>query len=125
MPLSEEEQRILQEMEQRLYENDRAFVDRVRSEGPRSAASRSMRWSVVVFLSGFAVLLLAFRSSLLVGTFGFLVMLLGVLTFERSARQAFGGRAQQGGSPQPRHKAHPGELVLIGRRIRSRMRRER
>ncbi|MHB1598167.1 MAG: DUF3040 domain-containing protein [Acidimicrobiales bacterium] len=125
MPLSEEEQRILQEMEQRLYENDRAFVDRVRSEGPRSAASRSMRWSVVVFLAGFAVLLLAFRTSLLVGTFGFLVMLLGTLTFERGARQAYGGQVRAGAQPQPRQRSHPGELALIGRRIRSRIWRER
>jgi len=125
VPLSEEEQRILQEMEQKLYENDRSFVDRVRSEGPRSAAARSIRWSVAVFLAGLAVLLLAFRTSLLLGTFGFVVMLCGSLIFERSARQYFGGRSSDPAGQQPRQRAAGGELSIIGRRLRSRFWRDR
>ncbi len=102
VPLSEEEQRILHEMEQRLYEHDRAFVDRVRSETPRTLARRSARWAVFVFCAGFAVLLVSFRSSLLLGTFGFLVMLCASLMFERSARQAY-GRNEDTAGPSPRH----------------------
>lgn len=124
MPLSEEEQRILQEMEQKLYENDRAFVDRVRTEGPRSAAGRSMRWSVAVFVAGLAILLLAFRTSLLVGTFGFLVMLFATLIFERSARQVFGGRSHAAPAP-PRSRPLGDELSIIGKRFRSRFWRDR
>jgi hypothetical protein len=120
MPLSEEEQRILQEMEQKLYENDRAFVDRVRTEGPRSAAGRSMRWAVAVFIAGLAVLLLAFRTSLLVGTFGFLVMLFGTLIFERSARQAYGRAGSEEDGAPPRPRALGDELSIIGKRFRSR-----
>ena len=96
MPLSEEEQRILHEMERNLYENDRAFVDRVRSEGPHSIARRSARWAVVLFVAGFLILLVSFRSSLLLGTFGFLVMLLAALAFEHSARQAIGTGSREG-----------------------------
>lgn len=125
MPLSEEEQRILQEMEQKLYENDRAFVDRVRTEGPRSIASRSMRWSVAVFVAGLAILLLAFRTSLLLGTFGFLVMLFGTLIFERSARQLYGGRDADAKGGQSKQRAIGDELSIIGRRFRSRFWRDR
>lgn len=90
VPLSEEEQRILQELEQKLYEQDRAFVDRVRAESPGLVARRSVRWAAAAFLAGFVVVVVSFRSSLLLGTFGFLVMLFSALLFERSARLAYG-----------------------------------
>lgn len=123
VPLSEEEQRILHEMEQKLYADDRAFVDRVRTETSRTFASRSLRWAVLIFLAGFAVLLVSFRSSLLLATFGFLVMLLATLVFERSARQVF--TSKEGDHPsQARTRPLGEELATIGRRLRSRLRRE-
>lgn len=125
MPLSEEEQRILHEMEQKLYENDRAFVDRVRTEGPRSMASRSMRWAVAVFVAGLAILLVAFRTSLLLGTFGLLVMLFGTLIFERSARQVYGGGARETKDVAGSQRAIGDELSIMGRRFKSRFRRDR
>lgn len=116
MPLSEEEQRILQELEQKLYEQDRAFVDRVRAESPGSSARRSVRWSAAAFLAGFAVVLVSFRSSLLLGTFGFLVMLFAALLFERNARLAYGANGSD--------RFHAGrrigaDLGAVGRRLRS------
>lgn len=124
MPLSEEEQRILHEMEQKLYEHDRAFVDRVRAEGPGSVARRSARWSAAVFVAGFAVLLVSFRSSLLLGTFGFLVMVLAALLFERSARQAYGRGASAGESggaaARPASRGLGAEVTGLGRRLRLR-----
>src|SRR5271154_11273 len=88
VPLSEDEQRILQEMEQKLYEGDRSFAGRVRTRRP--IAHRPLRWAILVFVAGFAIILLSFRSSLLLATFGFLVMLLAALSFERAMRQAGG-----------------------------------
>lgn len=88
MPLSEEEQRILHEMEKKLYEHDRGFIGRDR--GPRSLALRSLRGSIALFIAGFVILVLSFRSSLLLATFGFLVMLLSTVMFERSLRQTKG-----------------------------------
>src|SRR5579875_2209191 len=73
MPLSEEEQRILHEMEKSLFQHDRVLRAHDRTAG--SAAFRSMRASVALFLVGFAIVVLSFRSSLLLATFGFLVML--------------------------------------------------
>ncbi len=93
VPLSEEEQRILQELEQQLYEQDRGFLARVRAGTPGYGARRALRWSALAFLAGFVVVLVAFRSSLVLGTFGFLVMLFAALLFERSARLAYGSGA--------------------------------
>ncbi|MFZ0059845.1 MAG: DUF3040 domain-containing protein [Acidimicrobiales bacterium] len=125
MPLSEHEQRILHEMEQKLYEHDRGFANRVRPKAARSLAGRSMRWSALIFVMGFVVLLVSFRSSTLIGTFGFLVMLVAALLFERSARQVVGRAepASSRGGARPRLLSE--ELSMIGRRLRSRFGRER
>ena len=139
MPLSEEEQRILHEMEQKLYEHDRAFAQRLRSGGSRWSAERSLRWSVLLLAGGFALLVLTFRSSLLLGTFGFLVMLLASFLVERSVRMA---RSPHAGAPGPdgadgppsdpvsapvaqaRHRPIAEELSVIASRVRSRLRRK-
>ncbi|HWD24409.1 MAG TPA: DUF3040 domain-containing protein, partial [Acidimicrobiales bacterium] len=84
MPLSEDEQRILHEMEQKLYEGERTFTARVRTP---STAHHPLRWSAVIFIAGLAVILLSFRSSLLLATFGLLVMVLAALSFDRNFRQ--------------------------------------
>lgn len=110
VPLSEEEQRILQELEQKLYEHDRAFVDRVRAESPGASARRSVRWSAAAFIAGFAVVLVSFRSSLLLGTFGFVVMLFAALLFERSARLAYGSHDPSGGRPASEGRVLPRPL---------------
>jgi hypothetical protein len=118
VPLSEEEQRILHEMEQKLYEHDRGFVDRVRS--PRAFAHRSLRGSVAVFVAGFAVVILSFRSSLLLATFGFLVMLLAALLFERSARQTVVTKSDESPGAPAKGRLLSDELSIIGKRFRSR-----
>jgi len=88
MPLSEEEQRILQEMEQKLYEHDRAFADRVSTRTPRNHTGRSGRGAIAVFVVGFALLLVTFRSSVLLGSIGFLIMLFAALAFLHQARES-------------------------------------
>ena len=122
VPLSEEEQRILHEMERNLYEHDRAFVDRVRSEGPHSMARRSARWAVAMFVAGLVILLVSFRSSLLLGTFGFVVMLLAALAFEHSARQALGSGSRPARIPG---RTLGAQLSQAGARLRDRSKRWR
>ena len=90
VPLSEEEQRILHEMEQKLYSDDRALFNRVASHQGRSHAGRVCRWAVLTFIGGFVLLVLSFRSSLLLATCGFVVMLFSALLFERNLRQLDG-----------------------------------
>jgi hypothetical protein len=123
VPLSEEEQRILHEMEQKLYEHAPGFRGRVEAKARRSLAGRSLRWSVLMFVIGFTVLLVAFRSSTVLATFGFLVMLFAALTFERSARHSYGRGDASRRTGRPSGLGE--EVTLIGRRLRSRFGRDR
>ncbi len=81
MPLSEEEQRILQEMEQKLREHDRDFVDRVSHTSYRLRSSRGAKWAALGFFAGAALLLGTFRVSIALGICGVLVMLVSALGF--------------------------------------------
>jgi hypothetical protein len=127
VPLSEEEQRILHEMEQNLYEHDRGFVERVRA--PRSGTHRSVRLSVIIFIIGFVVVVLSFRQSLLLATVGFLLMLRSALAFERGARLARSAKSSDGETATPpvagqsRMKNFADEFSLISKRLRSRFNR--
>ncbi len=114
MPLSEDEQRILHEMEQKLYEHDRGFADRVR--GARTL-HRPLRWSVGIFIAGLAIVVLSFSTSLLLATFGFLIMVFAALLFERGARQAFGSEAD---ALARAARTRSLDLSTMGRRLRSR-----
>ncbi|MDM4763076.1 DUF3040 domain-containing protein [Galbitalea sp. SE-J8] len=78
MPLSEQEQRLLDEMERNLYQNDAAFVASV--GGARRASARSIALGVVVALVGVVVLIVGVVvQQPLVGVLGFVVMFGGVL----------------------------------------------
>ena len=80
MLLSKEERQIIQEMEEALREQDRTFVNRVKSANLRSSQKIAVS-RVLAFIGGFGLLLLAFSSSVLIGTVGFLVMLSSSLVF--------------------------------------------
>lgn len=129
MPLSEEEQRILHEMEQKLYEHDRGFAHRVRADRSRHAANRSLRWALVLLIVGFAILILTFRSSLLFGTIGFLVMLLAAFLVDRSIGRAHGSVHALSNDANPgildatKHRAISEEFVELAGKVRSRFRR--
>lgn len=87
MPLSEDEQRILSEMERTLEAHDPAFADRVRSETVYRHAGRQCKWAALGFFAGLALLLVSFATSLVAGFAGFLVMLFSVILFERNLRR--------------------------------------
>ena len=80
MPLSEHEQRILEEIEERLKEEDPHFVQR--ASLPLSAhLARRIKWAVLAFCAGFVMLWL-FILSVWVALAGFVVMLLsGLLVY--------------------------------------------
>ena len=91
MPLSEEEQRILSEIEQQFYESDPAFARGVGKTTLYRHAGRNLKYAGLGFFGGFAVLVVAFTSSLLLAFAGFLVMLGSAFVFERNLRKM--GRA--------------------------------
>ncbi len=118
MPLSEEEQRILHEMERKLYEHDRAFANRVSHGSTRLQAVRATRWWVVVFLAGFALLIATFRFSLALGAIGFFVMLASSLVLAQHIRE--GSSAKSANRRGTRTSGIAGEWSEMRRRIRSR-----
>jgi membrane protein implicated in regulation of membrane protease activity len=74
MPLSEHEQRILEEIERRLAEEDPRLVQSVTRATVTTHALRRIRWGIGAFVVGF-VLLMFFFASLWVALAGFAIML--------------------------------------------------
>ncbi|MCL4448858.1 MAG: DUF3040 domain-containing protein [Actinobacteria bacterium] len=87
MPLSDDEQRILQEMEQSFYENDPMFADKVRSQTVYKHAGSWCKWAALGFVIGLVILVVEFSQSVILGFAGFLIMLLSAVTFERNLRR--------------------------------------
>jgi len=85
MPLSPDEQRILEEIEQRLSEEDPRLAEAVSRTSLYTHLARRIRWSSVAFLVGF-VMLMAFPMSLWVAAAGFGVMLASSLLIYRSLK---------------------------------------
>ena len=75
MPLSEDEQRILQEIEAQFYANDPQLAQQVSETTLYRHATRNIKWAALGFVVGFLVLLTSFASNLFLGFIGFLAML--------------------------------------------------
>ena len=87
VPLSEDEQRILHEIERSFYENDPAFAKGVSQTTLYRHAGRNLKFSALGFVGGLVVLLASFASSLVLGMVGFLAMLGSAFVFERNLRK--------------------------------------
>ena len=87
MPLSEDEERILSEMEERLSETDPRLVREVSETTLYTQPLRSMKWAIGGFLTGVALMVTTLSTSYLLAFVGFLVMLGSALRLERNARQ--------------------------------------
>jgi ribulose-5-phosphate 4-epimerase/fuculose-1-phosphate aldolase len=83
MPLSEEERRILQEMERHLYEQDAPFVERVSSENVYTFGLRKAAAAAVVVLIGLGTVVWGLTASLAVSLVGFAVTLAGIAWLAR------------------------------------------
>jgi hypothetical protein len=93
VPLSEDEQRILQEIEQQFYADDPRLAVDMGGHSLSADCYRQMKRAGLLFLVGVVVLVvaLATATNFLVAFAGFVVMLGSALWFERSLRQL--GRA--------------------------------
>jgi len=100
MPLSEHEQRILEEIERRLAEEDPRLVRSVSESSVASHAMRRIRWGVGGFVLGF-VLLLFFVLNIWFAVGGFGVMLASTLVvyhyLKRIGRDQLRSYAQHSG----------------------------
>lgn len=86
MPLSPDEQRILDEIEQRLAEEDPRLVETVSRSSLTAHLTRRIRWSILAFLGGFVMLML-FPVALWIAAAGFGVMLASALLIYRYLKQ--------------------------------------
>ncbi len=82
MPLSDHEQRILDEIERRLTEEDPSFVEQVGRTDLYTHLARRIRFAAIAFLVG-VVMLLLFVASVWIAAAGFVVMLVSAVLIYR------------------------------------------
>ena len=87
MPLSEHEERILQEMERRYHASDPDSYRRIRTTTLGRYLVSNLRWSALGFALGLAVLLTSFVTSWLLAVCGFVVMLASAVAFTQNLRR--------------------------------------
>ena len=91
MPLSEHEQRLLDQIERALYAEDPKFASTVRSTDLRTHMRRRLRRAAIVLAIGFVLLIAGVPTqSFVVGLAGFVVMLCALL-LALSAWKRLGG----------------------------------
>ena len=119
MPLSEHEQRLLDEMERSLYQNDADFVAKVGGARVRPSY-RSVVLGILLAVVGVGVLLTGvFLQIILVGVLGFVVMLAGVLlaiTPNRAKRAAAAASTDQPTEKPAAKPAQPGFMDKLNDR---------
>jgi hypothetical protein len=119
VPLSPEEQKILQEIEKSFYEHDPQFSRKVSESTIYRVAGRNLKWLALGFVAGFVLMIWGFTTSLLLGVAGFLVMLGCAFFFERNLRKM--GRA---GWQSLTSSLRSGGLGGAGKRVRDRFKRQ-
>ena len=89
MPLSEDEQRILQEIEQQFYVSDPDFAGEIEKHNLYRHYLRLMKWAGFGFILAVVVLVVSLitDTTFVVAFVGFLAMLACALWFERSLRK--------------------------------------
>jgi hypothetical protein len=109
MPLSEQEQRLLEEMERSLYHNDAEFVAAVSARRGKPTYS-SVVTGILVGVVGVAALItgVVIRQPI-VGVLGFIVMFAGVLIAVTPPR---GGRVSGSASPDAPAGEHKGTSFI-------------
>ncbi|WTW94442.1 DUF3040 domain-containing protein [Streptomycetaceae bacterium NBC_01309] len=109
MPLSEHEQRLLEQMERALYAEDPKFATALEGAGMRTHTRRRTGWAIAGFVVGLVLLMTGVMlPAIWISVVGFLLMLTGaalaVTGWRRSPgqAQAEGGSGSAGRAPRPR-----------------------
>jgi hypothetical protein len=96
VPLSEHEQRLLEQMERALYAEDPKFASSLRGKDPRSNFRRRVALAVVGFVVGVVLLMTGLVTQvILVSVLGF-VLMLGSAFFAVTSYRAVSSAAQLG-----------------------------
>jgi hypothetical protein len=123
MPLSEDEQRILQEIEANLTATDPGLAQTVSETTLYRHATRAIKWAAMGFVAGLVLLILTFTRTLVLGVVGFLIMLSCLLVIERNVRK-MGKAGFESLTGSMKGGALRGKLGEAGRRWRERWRRD-
>jgi len=125
MPLSENEQRMLEQIERALVEDDPKFASTVRSATPRAYLVRRIRHNAVLFVLGLAMLIVGVVLSqmpvltVILGILGFSIMLTAAVRgagdlrrmsgrgTDHARRGGRGGRGGGGSGGSPRRRTRP------------------
>jgi Protein of unknown function (DUF3040) len=130
MPLSDHEQRMLDQIESALYAEDPKFASSVRGGGLRAPSTRRRLQGVALFVIGLAMLVsgVAFKATM-IGSFpilsviGFVVMFAGVF-FAITGPRVGAGKERSGGAPgAPRQRRAKGSGGSFTSRMEDRFRR--
>jgi len=87
VPLSEDEQRILSEIEAKLYESDPGLARDIADTTIYTHAYRNLKWGLLGFFAGLVMLVLTLQVAWYLSFAGFVVMLVSALTVERNTRR--------------------------------------
>lgn len=123
MPLSEDEQRILHQIEQQFYESDPDFARSVSQTTIYRHAFRNIKWGVLLFLAGVAMLLLTLSVHFLLAFVGVLVMLAALMIIERNARK-LGKAGMEQMTRSMRAKGVRDAFGTAGQRMKDRFKRD-
>ncbi|MDT3445283.1 MULTISPECIES: DUF3040 domain-containing protein [unclassified Pseudofrankia] len=115
MPLSENEQRMLEQIERALVEDDPKFASTVRSATPRTYLVRRIRRNAVLFVLGLAMLIVGVVLSqmpvltVVLGILGFSIMLTAAVRGSADLRRMSGRGVDHGrrGGGAPRRRTRP------------------
>ena len=123
VPLSEDEQRILHEIEQRLTEDDPRLVRQVAETSVYTHALRNLKIAAAVFVVGVVAMIWLLGTHFALSFGAFLIMLAAALVFERNARR-LGKTGMQQITQNFRGGTVRDYFGTTGQRMRDRMRRE-
>lgn len=116
MPLSEQEQRLLDEMERNLYQNDADFVATV-GAGRGRTNYRGIILGALLVIAGISTLLIGVGSHLpVIGVLGFAIMFAGVVVALTPARGPRGMSAKPSAGPSPRDRRSGGFMDSLNQR---------
>jgi hypothetical protein len=123
VPLSEDEQRILSEIEQHLYASDPQLVREVSSTTIYRHAGRNLRWAALGFVGGLVCMLATFTTSIVLAFLGFLAMLGSAILVERNVRK-MGRAGWRQWTESMRASGVRERFGAVGDRMRDRLRRD-
>ncbi len=121
MPLSEHEQRLLEQMERALYAEDPKFASSLRSTAGRRRARGRGVLGVLGILAGLVVLIAGVATTITaVGVVGFVLMLVGTVALYSSLRSRPQVSDDEAETPAPEAPRAPGFMDRLEDRWRRR-----